>query len=69
MPPHRASHAVADHLAHDERGFGAFDALDRENARVGVEEMLSIAARHANQDVDLTAEAMGLDDLRNACEL
>jgi len=52
---------VPDHLAHDEGGFGALDALDREDARVDVEQVLGVAGGDPHHQVDLTAQAVRLD--------
>jgi hypothetical protein len=55
---------VGDDLAHDQRGLGALDALDREDARIGVEQVLRVAARDAHEQIHLTREPVSLDDLR-----
>ena len=60
---HERRDAVADHLAHDQRGLGALDALYREDAGIRVEQVLSVPAGDAHEQVDLAAQSVHLHDL------
>ncbi|MBG9889839.1 hypothetical protein ABE10_25435 [Bacillus toyonensis] len=63
--PDEPGDAERDHLAHRERRLGPFHAVDRQDPRVGVEEMPRIAACDSGQDVDRAAETVRLHDLRH----
>ena len=45
---------MGDDLAHHEGCLRAFDAFDGEDAGVGVEQVLRVAAGHPHQQIDLT---------------
>lgn len=67
-PAQQRGDAVADELAHDERGAGALDAGDRQDVPGDAVQVVGVGGGDVHQQVRLPADPVNLQDLGDARE-